>query len=57
MIEPFRSHPHYEVAAIELLKASREGKRELREAAYRIRDAYSAYDYAVNYGKPSEGEF
>lgn len=54
LIEPYKSQPHYEVAAIELLKASRQGKRELRAAAYRIRDAFAAYDYANNYGQDDE---
>ncbi|MFI8890497.1 hypothetical protein [Streptomyces paradoxus] len=51
MIAPFKSHPHYTAAVWQLEKAQLKGKRELSRAAYRIRNAYAAYDYAVNYGK------
>ncbi|MDG9711173.1 hypothetical protein [Streptomyces sp. DH10] len=55
MIAPFKSHPHYAAAVWQLEKAQLRGKRELSKAAYRIRNAYTAYDYAVNYGKNDEG--
>ena len=52
MIKPFKGLPYYEVAVTELRKAAGLGKRELRRVAYRIRDAFAEYEYAVNYGKP-----
>ncbi|MEU3618864.1 hypothetical protein ABZ725_42065 [Streptomyces sp. NPDC006872] len=54
MIAPFSGLPHYDVAVAELYVADGRGKKPLREAAYRIRDAFVAYEYAVNYGKPDE---
>lgn len=51
MIDPFKGLPYYETAIAQLHVASGKGKRELHRAAYRMRDAFSAYDYAVNYGK------
>jgi hypothetical protein len=51
MIAPFEGLPHYEDAVTQLHLASATGKRELRSAAYRIRDAYVTYDYALSYGK------
>lgn len=54
MIAPFKGLPHYEVAVAELQLSSARGKKRLREAAYRIRDAFVAYEYAVNYGKTDE---
>jgi len=51
MIRPFEDLPHYETAVAQLHVAAGRGKRELHRAAYRIRDAFAAYEYAVNYGK------
>ncbi|MEV5080318.1 hypothetical protein AB0K74_16295 [Streptomyces sp. NPDC056159] len=51
MIEPFQGLPHFDTAVRELVRAASKGKRELHEAAYRIRNAYAAYAVAVNYGK------
>jgi hypothetical protein len=55
MIAPFQSHPHYTAAVWQLERAEIKGKRELAKAAYRIRNAYADYDYAVNYGKSEKG--
>lgn len=52
MIAPFSGLPYYDEAVTQIQLVSIVGKRELRETAYRIRDAFSAYDYAVNYGTP-----
>jgi hypothetical protein len=54
MIAPFKGLPHYEVAVAELQVAAINGKKRLRAAAYRIRDAFVAYEYSVNYGKTDE---
>jgi hypothetical protein len=51
MIRPFEGLPYYETAVAQLHVASCHGKRELHRAAYRIRDAFAVYHYAVNYGK------
>lgn len=51
MIGPFEGLPYYETAVAQLYVASGKGKRELHGAAYRIRNAFAAYQYAVNYGK------
>lgn len=51
MIAPFKGLPHYETAVTELMVAAVAGKKSLRGTAYRIRDAFSAYQYSVNYGK------
>ncbi|MFF1776939.1 hypothetical protein [Streptomyces virginiae] len=50
MISPFEGMPHYETAVAQLHVAGCKGKRELHGAAYRIRNAFSAYQYAVTYG-------
>ncbi len=54
MIAPFKGLPHYDVAAREIHIASLNGKKRLRATAYRIRDAFVAYQYSVNYGKTDE---
>jgi hypothetical protein len=51
MIGPFEGLPHYDTAVAQLHVASSKGKRELHQAAYRMRDAFSVYRYAVTYGK------
>lgn len=51
MIRPFEGLPHHETAVAQLHIAAGRGKRELHQAAYRIRNAFVAYDYAVSYGK------
>jgi hypothetical protein len=51
MIGPFEGLPHYETAVAQLHVAASKGKRELHQAAYRMRDAFSAYQYSVNYGR------
>jgi hypothetical protein len=51
MIRPFEGLPHYETAVAQLHVAATKGKRELHGAAYRIRNAFVAYDYSVSYGK------
>ncbi|MBT2541958.1 hypothetical protein J7E99_14900 [Streptomyces sp. ISL-44] len=51
MIAPFEGLPYYDTAVSQLHVASTGGKRELHQAAYRIRDAFATYEYAVNYGK------
>ncbi|MFC7979495.1 hypothetical protein ACFUT3_30210 [Streptomyces cinereoruber] len=51
MIQPFKAMPHHRVAEAQLQLAALRGKRELHQAAYRIRDAFAAYEYAVTYGK------
>lgn len=51
MISPYTGLPYYETAVAQLHIASCRGKRELHRAAYRMRDAFSAYEYSVNYGK------
>ncbi|MFE0648562.1 hypothetical protein ACFVZH_08260 [Streptomyces sp. NPDC059534] len=51
MIQPFKAMPYHEVAEAQLCAAALRGKRELHRAAYRIRDAFAAYEYAVTYGK------
>lgn len=51
MIGPFEGLPHYDTAVAQLHVASSKGKRELHQAAYRMRDAFSVYQYAVTYGK------
>jgi hypothetical protein len=51
MIGPFEGLPHYETAVAQLHVAASKGKRELHQAAYRMRNGFSAYQYAVNYGK------
>ncbi|MET9729351.1 hypothetical protein ABZZ79_01410 [Streptomyces sp. NPDC006458] len=55
MMAPFKSHPHYTAAVWQLEKAQLKGKRELSKIAYRIRNAYADYDYAVTYGKTDKG--
>jgi hypothetical protein len=52
MIGPFEGLPHYETAVAQLHVAATKGKRELHQAAYRMRNAFSAYQYAVSYGTP-----
>jgi hypothetical protein len=52
MIGPFEGLPHYETAVAQLHVAATKGKRDLHQAAYRMRDAFSVYQYAVNYGTP-----
>lgn len=54
MIAPFSGLPHYDVAVAELHVTEVRGGKVLRAAAYRIRDAFVAYDYAVSYGKTDE---
>jgi hypothetical protein len=51
MVAPFEGLPYYDEAVTQIQLASISGKRELRSTAYRIRDAFVSYDYAVNYGK------
>lgn len=51
MVAPFDGLPYYETAVAQLYVASGKGKRELHRAAYRMRDAFSAYEYAVSYGR------
>jgi hypothetical protein len=51
MIGPFEGLPHYDTAVAQLHVAATKGKRDLHQAAYRMRDAFVAYDYSVSYGK------
>ncbi|MEV7589744.1 hypothetical protein AB0O42_05675 [Streptomyces sp. NPDC089922] len=51
MLSPFEEMPHYDTAVAQLYVAGSKGKRELHCAAYRIRDAFASYQYAVTYGK------
>ncbi len=51
MIRPFEGLPYYETAVAQLHVSAGKGKQELHGATYRIRDAFAAYQYAVNYGK------
>jgi hypothetical protein len=55
MIGPFEGLPHYETAVAQLHVAASKGKRELHQAAYRMRNAFVAYDYAGSYGKAEAG--
>jgi hypothetical protein len=52
MIGPFEGLPHYETAVAQLHVAATQGRRDLHQAAYRMRNAFSAYQYAVSYGIP-----
>ncbi|MFF0481041.1 hypothetical protein [Streptomyces sp. NPDC004435] len=51
MIRPFQGLPYHEKAVSQLHLAAGRGNRELHRAAYRIRNAFAAYQYAVTYGK------
>ncbi|MFB7185190.1 hypothetical protein ACFCZT_07695 [Streptomyces sp. NPDC056230] len=54
MIAPFKEAPHYDDAVARLHLAALKGKRELSRSAYRMRNAFGDYSYAVTYGKPDE---
>ncbi len=51
MIAPFEGLPHYSEAREVLWIAAGHGPKVLHGAAYRVRDAFASYQYAVNYGK------
>lgn len=55
MIAPFKGAPHYDDAVARLHMAASKGKRELSRSAYRMRNAFGDYTYAVTYGKTDEG--
>lgn len=54
MIAPFGELPHYDTAVAQLHVASTKGNGELHRAAYRMRNAFSAYQYAVSYGASND---